>query len=97
MAFCEVADLLDALMHDGQELAAESRAQEIAQANVKLAQESIIEGNIGTLAVLDAQRQSSQTRLRYVRTQARRNQDMVQLILALGGAAPSAAAPVHAP
>ncbi len=42
-------------------------------------------GNVGILQVLDAQRQSEQARLGYVRAQAQRYQDTVQLFLALGG------------
>ena len=87
-AFAQVADLLDALSHDIQEFDAQSRAQETAQANLRFAQESYREGNVGILAVLDAERLSQQARLGYVRVQARRYQDLVQFFLALGGTTP---------
>jgi NodT family efflux transporter outer membrane factor (OMF) lipoprotein len=96
VAFGQVADLLDALFHDSQELDAQSRAQAAAQENVRFARESYQEGNIGILVVLDAERSSQQTRLGYVRAQAQRFHDMIQLILALGGTAPDGELPTHA-
>jgi outer membrane protein TolC len=88
-AFGQVADLLDALNHDAERLDAEARAQEAAQSNLDLARASYAEGNVGVIQVLDAQRAFQQARLGYVRSEAQRYFDTVELFLALGGTAPS--------
>ncbi|HEX3913382.1 MAG TPA: efflux transporter outer membrane subunit [Steroidobacteraceae bacterium] len=88
-AFGQVADLLDALNHDAEQLEAQARAQEAAQSNLDLARASYAEGNVGVVQVLDAQRTFQQARLGYVRSEAQRYQDTVQLFLALGGSTPS--------
>src|SRR6202035_210092 len=53
-AFAQVADLLEALDHDAEQLDAESRAQQSAQSSLDLARTSYKEGNAGVLQVLDA-------------------------------------------
>jgi NodT family efflux transporter outer membrane factor (OMF) lipoprotein len=88
-AFGQVADLLDALNHDAEQLDAEARAQEAGQSNLDLARASYAEGNVTVLQVLDAQRAFHQARLGYVRAEAQRYFDTVQLFLALGGTTPS--------
>jgi NodT family efflux transporter outer membrane factor (OMF) lipoprotein len=88
-AFGQVADLLDALNHDAERLDAEARAQEAAPSNLDLARASYAEGNVGVIQVLDAQRAFQQARLGYVRSEAQRYFDTVELFLALGGTAPS--------
>jgi NodT family efflux transporter outer membrane factor (OMF) lipoprotein len=88
-AFAQVADLLDALNHDAEQLEAQARAQEAAQNNLDLARASYAEGNAGVVQVLDAQRTFQQARLGYVRSEAQRYLDTVQLFLALGGTSPS--------
>jgi NodT family efflux transporter outer membrane factor (OMF) lipoprotein len=88
-AFGQVADLLDALNHDAEQLDAEARAQEAGQSNLDLARASYAEGNVGVIQVLDAQRAFHQARLGYVRAEAQRYFDTVQLFLALGGTTPS--------
>jgi len=95
-AFSQVADSLEALDHDAEELDAQAHAQEAARENVDLTRRSYNEGNVGILQVLDAERLYQNARLGYVRAQAQRYLDTVQLFLALGGAGPEAAiASVH--
>ncbi|MDB6086623.1 MAG: transporter [Gammaproteobacteria bacterium] len=91
-AFAQVADLLDALDHDAEQLEAQVRAQQAAQSSLDLARLSYQEGNAGVLLVLDAERSYQQARLGYVRAVVQRYLDTVQLFLALGGTSPSATA-----
>ncbi len=96
-AFGQVADLLDALNHDTEQLEAQAHAQEAAQANLDLARASYAEGNAGVIQVLDAQRAFQQARLGFVRSEAQRYLDTVQLFLALGGTPPGGAPPGDVP
>lgn len=89
-AFGQVADVLTALDHDAEQLAAQQKALDTAAANLDLTRQSYQVGNSGVLQVLDAERLYQQARLGYVRAQAQRYQDTAQLYLALGGAAPLA-------
>ena len=89
-AFAQVADLLEALDHDAEQLDAQAQAQQAAQSSLDLARASYREGNAGVLLVLDAERSYQQARLGYVRAVAQRYMDTVQLFLALGGTSPSA-------
>jgi outer membrane protein TolC len=89
-AFTQVADLLDALLHDAEQLDAEDQAQKAAEANLSLTRAAYQEGNVGILQVLDAQRSYQQARLGFVQTVAQRYLDTVQLFLALGGTPPRA-------
>jgi NodT family efflux transporter outer membrane factor (OMF) lipoprotein len=89
-AFAQVADLLEALDHDAEQLDAQAQAQQAAQSSLDLARASYREGNVGVLLVLDAERSYQQARLGYVRAVAQRYLDTVQLFLALGGTSPSA-------
>jgi NodT family efflux transporter outer membrane factor (OMF) lipoprotein len=91
-AFGQVADLLDALDHDAEQLNAEMQAQETARSGLDLARASYAEGNAGILQVLDAQRVYQQSRLGYARAVAQRYLDTAQLVLALGGSSPSSGA-----
>lgn len=91
LAFGQVADALEALDHDAEELGAQARAQDAARANVDLTRKSYREGNVGVLQVLDAERVYQQARLGYVRAKAQRYMDTAQLFLALGGSGPQAA------
>jgi NodT family efflux transporter outer membrane factor (OMF) lipoprotein len=90
-AFAQVADLLEALDHDAEQLDAQAQAQQAAQSSLDLARLSYQEGNAGVLLVLDAERSYQQARLGYVRAVVQRYVDTVQLFLALGGTSPSAA------
>ena len=87
-AFGQVADLLEALTHDAEQLSAEDQAQQAAEANLALTRAAYQEGNIGILQVLDAQRSYQQARLGYVKSLGQRYLDTVQLFLALGGTSP---------
>jgi NodT family efflux transporter outer membrane factor (OMF) lipoprotein len=88
-AFGQVADMLEALNHDAEQLDAQAQAQQAAQIGLDLARASYTEGNAGVLQVLDAQRTYQQARLGYVRAMAQRYLDTVQLFLALGGTNPT--------
>ena len=92
VAFAQVADLLEGLDHDAEQLDAQDHAQQAAQSSLDLARISYKEGNAGVLLVLDAERSYQQARLGYVRAVAQRYLDTVQLFLALGGTSPSDAA-----
>ena len=91
-SFGQVADVLTALDHDAEELAAQRSALDSADASLKLTRQSYSAGNVGVPQVLDAERLYQQAQLGYVRAQAQRYVDTVQLFLALGGAAPVAVA-----
>jgi outer membrane protein TolC len=52
---------------------------------VRLQRISYTQGGTGLLNLLDAQRQYQQVRLGYVRAQAQRYQDTIQLLVAMGG------------
>ena len=89
-AFSQVADVLDTLSLDAEQLDAQIQAQRAAQSRLDLARASYAEGNTGVLEVLDAERSYQQARLGYVRATAQRYLDTVQLFLALGGTSPTA-------
>lgn len=86
-AFGQVADVLDALQHDAELVAAQTNALQAAQNNVELARESYSAGNAGILLVLDAQRQRLSAQLGVLRAEAQQYSDTAQLFLALGGGA----------
>jgi NodT family efflux transporter outer membrane factor (OMF) lipoprotein len=88
-SFAQVADALEALDHDQELLASEQSAVAIAAENLALTRESFSAGNSGVLQVLEAQRQNQQARIGLVHAQSQRLQDTVQLLLAVGGRAPS--------
>jgi NodT family efflux transporter outer membrane factor (OMF) lipoprotein len=87
-SFGQVADVLTALDHDAEQLAAQKNALDSAEASLNLSRLSYGFGNTGVLQVLDAERLYQQARLGYLRAQAQRYQDTVQLFLALGGSDP---------
>lgn len=84
-AFVQVADVLKALEHDGEEVTAQQHALETAKESLRLARLSYSAGGSGVLQVLDAERLSNQARLGYARAKVRRLQDTALLYLALGG------------
>jgi NodT family efflux transporter outer membrane factor (OMF) lipoprotein len=84
-SFGQVADLLEALAHDAEFLAAQRRALDASQASLSLTRRSYSLGNSTLLQVLDAQRLDEQARLGYVRAEAQRYLDTVQLFVAMGG------------
>jgi NodT family efflux transporter outer membrane factor (OMF) lipoprotein len=85
VAFGQVADVMQALKHDGELLEAQRRALESAEATLRLTRTTYQYGNVGVLQVLDAQRLAEQARLGYVRAQAQRYLDTVQFLTAMGG------------
>jgi len=84
-AFGQVADILTALAHDADLVAAEQQALDTASESVRLQRINYTGGGAGILNLLDAQRQRDQALLGYVRAQAQRYQDTVQLLVAMGG------------
>jgi len=84
-SFGQVADVLQALNHDADLLGAQQRAQSLASDSARLQRINYTAGGAGILNLLDAQRQYQQARLGYVRAQAQRYQDTVQLLVAMGG------------
>jgi NodT family efflux transporter outer membrane factor (OMF) lipoprotein len=95
-AFGEVANSLQAITNDAEQLRAESEAERTATAALDLARRSYAVGNSGILDVIDAQRRLAQARLGLSRIRAQRLLDMAQLYLALGGTPVRATGPVTA-
>jgi NodT family efflux transporter outer membrane factor (OMF) lipoprotein len=85
-AFQDVADRLQALANDADQLQAQDEATRTASAALDLARRSYQAGNSGILDVLDAQRLYAQARSGLARARAQRLIDTVALYLALGGA-----------
>jgi NodT family efflux transporter outer membrane factor (OMF) lipoprotein len=84
-SFGQVADLLDALDHDAQLVAAQANARDTSQASLELARQSYQAGNSGILQVLDAQRQRQRAELGFLEAQSHQYLDTIQLLLAVGG------------
>jgi NodT family efflux transporter outer membrane factor (OMF) lipoprotein len=103
-AFGQVADSLEALLHDDQDVAAQTAAVATADKALKLARLSFQEGNSTLLQVLDAERQADRANIGLVQARSRRVLDTAQLFVALGSgwwntppiAPPPPAAPVAA-
>lgn len=84
-AFGQVADVLDALRHDAELVAAQRTALNLAERALALQRQSYGEGKSDVLQLIDSQRQYQQARLGYARASAQRFQDTVQLFVAMGG------------
>lgn len=84
-AFANVADSLYALDNDAQALQARYVAQQSADQNLDLVQQSYRAGAVGYLNVLDAQRQQQQAKINFITAQAARYADTAALFQALGG------------
>jgi NodT family efflux transporter outer membrane factor (OMF) lipoprotein len=84
-AFGQVADILQALTHDANLLAAQRHALSMASEAVRLQRINYGSGGSGIIGLLDAQRQYQQAQLGYVRAEAQRYQDTIQLLVAMGG------------
>ncbi|HEV2270783.1 MAG TPA: efflux transporter outer membrane subunit [Steroidobacteraceae bacterium] len=84
-SFGQVADLLDALEHDAELVAAQANARDTSQASLELARQSYQAGNSGILQVLDAQRLRQRAELGFLEAQSRQYLDTIQLLLAVGG------------
>jgi NodT family efflux transporter outer membrane factor (OMF) lipoprotein len=85
MSFGQVADILQALTHDADLLASQQHALELASESERLQRINYGAGGVGLLDLLDAQRQHQQAQIGYVRAQAQRYQDTIQLLVAMGG------------
>jgi NodT family efflux transporter outer membrane factor (OMF) lipoprotein len=85
LSFGQVADTLQALVHDASLLAAQQHALDLAAESERLQRLNYSGGGVGLLELLDAERQYQQARLGYVRAQALRYQDTIQLLMAMGG------------
>jgi outer membrane protein TolC len=96
-AFGQVADTLNALGNDATLLDAQRKALDAAQATLDLTQQSFQAGQASFLQIIEAQRLYQQARLGYMRAQAQRYLDTLQLFVALGGAQPNAPAPGGTP
>lgn len=81
----QVADVLQAINHDGEEYAAEERALAAASASLRLNQQGYRAGEIGVLQVLDAERTYQRALIDHIRATTARYLDTVQLSVALGG------------
>lgn len=88
LAFAQVADGLQALVNDAAQLDAQRKALDAAQATLDLTQQSYQAGQASFPQVIEAQRLFQQARLGYVRANAQRHTDTLQLLVALGGAQP---------
>lgn len=84
-AFGQIADVLTALEHDAEQVAAEEQALSIAESNLSLTRESYSAGNVGVLQILDAERAAQRTRVGVVRARAQQLRDTTELLVALGG------------
>ena len=84
-SFGQVADLLDALDHDAQLVAAQAAARDTSEASLQLARQSYQAGNSGVLQVLDAERERQRAQLGFLEAQSRQYLDTIQLLLAVGG------------
>jgi NodT family efflux transporter outer membrane factor (OMF) lipoprotein len=97
LAFAQVADGLQALANDAALVDAQRKAFDAAQATLDLTQQSYQAGQASFPQVIESQRLFQQARLGFVRANAQRYLDTLQLFVALGGAEPSAGVPRTAP
>jgi outer membrane protein TolC len=84
-ALGQVADQLQALANDADQLRSQEEAVRTAVSALDLARRSFTLGNTGIIDVIDAQRQFAQAELGLSRARAQRLMDTAQLYLALGG------------
>ena len=84
-AFGQVADMLQALTNDREELSAQNRALESARESLDLTRQGYQGGNAGYVQVLDAQRLHQQAQLGSVQAETQNYVDAVKLLLAAGG------------
>ena len=84
-AFGQVADSLQALVNDADELVSQQRALDSASDSLELTRHSYEAGSNGYVEVLDAQRLREQALLGRVQADTQRYVDSVKLLLAAGG------------
>ncbi len=85
-AFGQVADLLSALSHDQDLIAAQTRASDAANENARLTTIAYQNGAGSLLSVIDAQRQAQRTRLAALDAQAQLRSDIAALYVATAAA-----------
>lgn len=83
----QVADVLQAIRHDGEEYAAQQRALDAAALSLQLNRQGYRAGDIGLLQVLDAERSYQRALIGHIRAHTAQYLDVVQLSVALGGRA----------
>ncbi len=81
-AFVQIADVLTALAHDNEQLAAEARAEATAQSALSDARDAYRLGGGPFLAIVVAQRRVDQARLKLVEARSQRLADIVTLFAA---------------
>jgi len=81
----QVADLLQAINHSAEECAAQDRALNAAEANLRLSRAGYRAGAVGSLQVLDAERAYQRAVLGQIQARTARHLYTVQLYVALGG------------
>lgn len=84
-SFAQVADSLDALVHDTRLLAEQRVAFESSHRSLDLTRRAYQGGDVALLQVLDASRLYQRARLGYAQVEAQRYADTAQLFLAMGG------------
>lgn len=84
-AFGQVADVMRALSHDADLVAAERRALDASGAELALERLRYAAGKTDALRLLDSQRSNQQALVGYTQTQGRRFLDSAQLLVAMGG------------
>jgi NodT family efflux transporter outer membrane factor (OMF) lipoprotein len=84
-AFGQVADRLQALANDADQLHAQEAAAQEAGRALALARQAYNLGSSGILDVIDAQRRNSQATIGVARAHAQRLLDTAQLYVSLGG------------
>ncbi len=82
-AFVQVADSLEAIVHDDQSIADASRALASATDSLRLERLRFQDGRTGLLPVLDAQRSFARERLAQIRARAQRLRDAAALLYAV--------------
>ena len=87
-AFVDVSDALYALKTDADVLDATTRAQTAASRTLGYVTTQLRLGDVGTLALLNAQASNAQASSALIQARASRLSDTVALIQALGGSAP---------
>lgn len=81
----QVADVLQAINHDSEEVAAQDRALMSAELNLHLNREGYKAGETGVLQVIDAERSYQRALIGQIQAKTAQFQDTVQLSIALGG------------
>ncbi|MBV8653994.1 MAG: efflux transporter outer membrane subunit [Alphaproteobacteria bacterium] len=84
-SFGQVQDLLQSLAHGAELLDDERQAVEAAQENLRLTRIAFQAGNVGTLQIVETERQYAQALTGYVSAKAQRYQNTAQLFVAMGG------------